>query len=50
MLQGAGVLLAASKLAEKLILLLNSGAGGGIYFSFTLRAHDCLGFLHHGSR
>jgi len=50
LLQGAGVLLSASKLGEKLVLLLRSGAGGGIYFRFSSRAHDCLGFLHHGSR
>lgn len=50
LLQGAGVLFAASKLVEKIILLLRSGAGGGIYFRFSSRAHDCLGFLHHGSR
>ncbi|KAF7838620.1 Transmembrane Fragile-X-F-associated protein [Senna tora] len=47
---GAGVLFAASKLVEKLILLLRSGAGEGIYFRFSSRAHDCMGFLHHGSR
>ncbi|KAK4252600.1 hypothetical protein QN277_014577 [Acacia crassicarpa] len=50
LLQGAGVLFAASKLVEKIIQLLRSGAGGGIYFRFSSRAHDCLGFLHHGSR
>ncbi|KAF9671415.1 hypothetical protein SADUNF_Sadunf12G0045300 [Salix dunnii] len=50
LLQGAGVLFAASKLAEKLILLLRSDAGTGRYFRYTSRAHDCLGFLHHGSR
>ncbi|KAG5229937.1 Transmembrane Fragile-X-F-associated protein [Salix suchowensis] len=50
LLQGAGVLLAASKLAEKLVLLLRSEAGTGTYFTFSSRAHDCLGFLHHGSR
>ncbi|XP_050237755.1 uncharacterized protein LOC126687288 [Mercurialis annua] len=50
LLQGAGVLFAASKLAEKLILLLRSEAGTGTYFRFSSRAHDCLGFLHHGSR
>ncbi|XP_020974502.1 uncharacterized protein LOC107630405 isoform X1 [Arachis ipaensis] len=49
-LQGAGVLLAGSKLVEKLVLLLNSGAGGGIYIRISSTAHDCLGFLHHGSR
>ncbi|KAG5151254.1 hypothetical protein JHK84_027726 [Glycine max] len=35
---------------EKLVLLLQSGAGGGIYFIFSSRAHDCFRFLHHGSR
>ncbi|XP_011011277.1 PREDICTED: uncharacterized protein LOC105115904 [Populus euphratica] len=50
LLQGAGVLFAASKLAEKLVLLLRSEAGTGRYFTFSARAHDCLGFLHHGSR
>ncbi|KAL2338297.1 hypothetical protein Fmac_012743 [Flemingia macrophylla] len=50
LLQGAGVLLSASKLAEKLVLLLRSGAGGGVYFRFSSGLHDCLGFLHHGSR
>ncbi|KAG6745844.1 hypothetical protein POTOM_050354 [Populus tomentosa] len=50
LLQGAGVLFAASKLAEKLVLLLRSEAGTGRYFTFSSRAHDCLGFLHHGSR
>lgn len=50
LLQGAGVLLSASKFVEKLVLLLRNGSGGGIYFRFSSRAHDCLGFLHHGSR
>jgi hypothetical protein len=50
LLQGAGVLFAASKLAEKRVLLLRSEAGTGRYFTFSSRAHDCLGFLHHGSR
>ncbi|XP_004508572.1 uncharacterized protein [Cicer arietinum] len=49
-LQGAGLLLSVSKFVEKLVLLLRSGAGGGLYFRFSSRAHDCLGFLHHGSR
>lgn len=44
------MLLSVSKFVEKLVLLLRSGAGGGIYFRFSSRAHDCLGFLHHGSR
>ncbi|KAG2407861.1 uncharacterized protein HKW66_Vig0026830 [Vigna angularis] len=50
LLQGAGVMLSASKLVEKLVLLLRSGAAAGIYFRFSSRVHDCLGFLHHGSR
>ncbi|XP_027329445.1 uncharacterized protein LOC113845928 isoform X8 [Abrus precatorius] len=50
LLHGAGILLSASKLVEKLVLLVRSGAGGGIYFRFSSRAHDCLGFLRHGSR
>lgn len=50
LLQGAGVLFAISRLVEKLILLLRSGSGTGIYFRFSSRAHDCFGFLHHGSR
>ncbi|XP_061362156.1 uncharacterized protein LOC133305917 isoform X2 [Gastrolobium bilobum] len=50
LLQGAGVLLSASKLVEKLVLIVRSGAGGGIYFRLSSTAHDCLGFLRHGSR
>ncbi|CAJ2634895.1 unnamed protein product [Trifolium pratense] len=49
-LQGVGVILSASKFVEKLVLLLRSGAGGGLYFRVSSIAHDCLGFLHHGSR
>ncbi|XP_062157902.1 uncharacterized protein LOC133865495 isoform X2 [Alnus glutinosa] len=50
LLQGVGLLFAASRLVEKTVLLLHSGAGTGLYFRFSARAHDCLGFLHHGSR
>ncbi|XP_016672576.1 uncharacterized protein [Gossypium hirsutum] len=50
LLQGVGVLFAASILIERIVLLLRSGAGTGLYFRFSSRAHDCLGFLHHGSR
>ncbi|XP_021905543.1 uncharacterized protein LOC110820399 [Carica papaya] len=50
LLQSAGVLFAASKLIEKIVLLLRSEAGTGMYFRFSSRVHDCLGFLHHGSR
>ncbi|GLU20265.1 hypothetical protein SLE2022_364750 [Rubroshorea leprosula] len=50
LLQAAGVLFAASRLIEKIVLLLRTGAGTGIYFRFSSKVHDCLGFLHHGSR
>ncbi|KAM2456024.1 hypothetical protein PS1_015950 [Malus domestica] len=50
LLQGAGVLFSACRLVEKIVLLLRSGAGTGLYFRFSSRAHDCFGFLHHGSR
>ncbi|KAK7822115.1 kinesin-like protein kin-7d [Quercus suber] len=50
LLQGAGVLLATSRLVEKIVLLLQSGTGTGSYFRFSARAHDCLAYLHHGSR
>ncbi|KAF5730250.1 hypothetical protein HS088_TW20G00623 [Tripterygium wilfordii] len=49
-LQGAGVIFAASKLVDKFVLLLKNGAGSGRYFTFSSRAYDYLGFLHHGSR
>lgn len=44
------MLFAASKVVEKLVLLLRSEAGTSTYFRFSASAHDCLGFLHHGSR
>ncbi|MBA0799937.1 hypothetical protein Gohar_010415, partial [Gossypium harknessii] len=50
LLQGVGVVFAASILIERIVLLLRSGASTGLYFRFSSRAHDCLGFLHHGSR
>uniref|UniRef100_A0A5B7AGU0 RING-type domain-containing protein n=1 Tax=Davidia involucrata TaxID=16924 RepID=A0A5B7AGU0_DAVIN len=50
LLQGAGVLFAASRLVEKIVLLLRSGAVSGRYFTFSSRVRDCFGFLHHGSR
>lgn len=49
-LQGAGVLFAASRLVEKLVILLRGGTGTGRYFAFSSRVRDCFGFLHHGSR
>ncbi|KAM7471161.1 hypothetical protein LguiA_009344 [Lonicera macranthoides] len=51
LLQGAGVLFAASRLVEKIVLLLRTGATStGRYFGFSSRVCDCFGFLHHGSR
>ncbi|XP_068662173.1 uncharacterized protein [Aristolochia californica] len=50
LLQGAGVLFSIFKLVEKMVLLLQSGTGTSIYFTFSSRLHDCFGFLHHGSR
>lgn len=50
LLQGAGVLFAISRLVEKMVILLRSGAGTGSYFTISSRARDCFGFLHHGSR
>ncbi|KAL0704501.1 hypothetical protein Bca4012_070926 [Brassica carinata] len=50
LLQGLGVLFATSKLIEKIVDLLQGEAGTGLYFRVSSRAHDCLGFLHHGSR
>ncbi|KAL0701685.1 hypothetical protein Bca4012_057807 [Brassica carinata] len=50
LLQGVGILFAASKLVEKFVLLVRGDHGTGLYFRISSRAHDCLGFLHHGSR
>ncbi|KAL5995173.1 hypothetical protein ACLOJK_025231 [Asimina triloba] len=50
LLQGAGVLFAAARLVEKIVLLLRSGASTGRYFTISSRVRDCFGFLHHGSR
>ena len=50
LLQGAGVLFAASRLVEKIILLLRSGAGTGRYFALSSKVRECFGYLHHGSR
>ncbi|GAB4838203.1 hypothetical protein Ancab_027733 [Ancistrocladus abbreviatus] len=49
-LQGVGVLFAASRLVEKIVLLLHNGAGTRQYFAFCSKVCDCLGFMHHGSR
>ncbi|KAK4263746.1 hypothetical protein QN277_029121 [Acacia crassicarpa] len=50
LLQGAGVLFAAYRLVEKLVLLFYSGDVPVRYSDMALKARDCFGFLHHGSR
>ncbi|KAH9778539.1 RING-type domain-containing protein [Citrus sinensis] len=50
LLQGVGVVFSTTRLVEKIVILLRSGAGTGIYFRISSRAHDCFGFLHRGSR
>ncbi|THG03067.1 hypothetical protein TEA_010741 [Camellia sinensis var. sinensis] len=50
LLQGVGVLFAMSRLVEKIILLLRSGAAMGQYFAFSSIVHECFGYLHRGSR
>jgi len=50
LLQGVGVVFAASRLAEKIVLLLHNDAGQGGYFAFSAKVCDCLAFMHHGSR
>lgn len=50
LLQVVGILLAASKLIEKVVVLVRGEDDTGLYFRVSSRAHDCLGFLHHGSR
>ncbi|KAF6168932.1 hypothetical protein GIB67_038429 [Kingdonia uniflora] len=50
LLQGVGVLFASSRLVEKIVLLRHSEVSTGRYFTISSRAHDCFGFLHHGSR
>lgn len=50
LIQGAGVLLAAYRLVEKIVLLLSIGAGSGRYFAVTSKARDYFEFLYRGSR
>ncbi|GKU95044.1 hypothetical protein SLEP1_g8453 [Rubroshorea leprosula] len=50
LLHVAGVLFAAFRLIEKIVLLLRTGSGTGLYFRCSSEVHDCFGFLHHGSR
>ncbi|KAF2318128.1 hypothetical protein GH714_041480 [Hevea brasiliensis] len=49
-LGGAGVLFAAHRLVEKIVILLCGGASSCTYFTIVSKARDFLGFLHHGSR
>lgn len=50
LLQGVGVLFALSRLVEKFVALLRSGADTGRYFLLSSKVHECFGYLHHGSR
>ncbi|XP_074317222.1 uncharacterized protein LOC141653384 isoform X1 [Silene latifolia] len=50
LLQGVGVLLAASQLVEKIVLLLHSEVGQGHYFTYSAKFSDCFEFMHRGSR
>ncbi|KAJ4875068.1 Transmembrane Fragile-X-F-associated protein [Raphanus sativus] len=50
LLQVVGILFAASKLVEKFVLLLRGDDETGLYFRISSKAHECLGFLHHGTR
>ncbi|XP_022883558.1 uncharacterized protein LOC111400375 [Olea europaea var. sylvestris] len=49
-LQAAGLMFAASRLVETIVLLLQSEAGRGRYYTHSSRVCDCFAFLHHGSR
>ncbi|KAL7214678.1 hypothetical protein ACSBR1_026962 [Camellia fascicularis] len=50
LLQCIRVLFVMSRLVEKIILLLRSGAATGQYFVFSSIVHECFGYLHRGSR
>ncbi|KAJ6902959.1 hypothetical protein NC651_020443 [Populus alba x Populus x berolinensis] len=50
LIQGAGVLFAAYRLVENIVLLLSIGAGSGRYFAVTSKARDYFEFLYRGSR
>ncbi|CAI0552592.1 unnamed protein product [Linum tenue] len=50
MVQGAGVLFAAYRLVEKIVLLLRSGASAGSSFALLSKAREFLGFMRRGSR
>jgi len=50
LLQGAGVLFAAYRLVEKIVLLLYNGDIPRSYSSISSKSRDCFGFFNHGSR
>ncbi|TKY69408.1 RING finger protein B [Spatholobus suberectus] len=50
LLQGAGVLFAAYRLVEKIVLLLYSGDAPNRYTTIASKIRDCFRFIHHGSR
>ncbi|GLT76515.1 hypothetical protein SLA2020_481680 [Shorea laevis] len=50
LLHVAGVLFAAFRLIEKIVLVLRTGSCTELYFRCSSKVHDCLGFWHHGSR
>ncbi|PON75392.1 Transmembrane Fragile-X-F-associated protein [Parasponia andersonii] len=57
LLQGAGVLFAAYRFVEKIVILVHSGGSGrynevgsGRYFAIASKVQDFFGFLHRGSR
>ncbi|ESW15786.1 hypothetical protein PHAVU_007G102000 [Phaseolus vulgaris] len=50
LLQGAGVLFAAYRLIEKIVLLLYSGDIPERYSAIASKSRECFGFFRHGSR
>ncbi|PPR87177.1 hypothetical protein GOBAR_AA33513 [Gossypium barbadense] len=49
LLQGAGVVLAAYRLIEKIVILIHSEAVSGRYFDISSKVVEFFGFLHRGS-
>ncbi|KAB1221134.1 hypothetical protein CJ030_MR3G024379 [Morella rubra] len=50
LLQGAGILCAAYRLVEKIVLLVHTGVDSVTYSALVSKACDFFGFLQHGSR
>ncbi|KAG9143828.1 hypothetical protein Leryth_011488 [Lithospermum erythrorhizon] len=50
LLQGVGVLFAASRFTEKIVHFLRSGGGSGRYFTISSTAYELFEFFRHGSR